>query len=154
MSKMADDAAIEAEEKRRELKECPFCEGEGELCYTTGLAYIECKACLARASKSWNMDSKISISRATAAWNRRGGEKRTIKMHETIRRAKAYHALLADVERVIADAIKYEWQEGIILYKLDTILTRIHNQHKEHKRANIVHSTSADTRHTTNETED
>ena len=139
MSKMADDAAIEVEEKRRELKECPFCEGEVYMRYKSwavGEAYfVDCPGC-GQGSAGYPEEN-----RAIAAWNRRGGEGLRLKAGEEYTIlcdtmwVDQYNALLADVERVIADAIKYEWREGIILDKLDTVLTRIHNKHKEHNES-------------------
>ena len=135
MSKMADDAAIEAEEKRR-LKLCRKAFDEW---YEKTIAYDWA------ASMSPRVLAQMAYLEG-AAWNHRSGEDDAEKQYKKLlvlqgrtrqltgnhhRLQAKYTALLADVERVIADAIKYEWQEGMILDKLDTVLTRIHNKHKE-----------------------
>ena len=143
MSKMADDAAIEAEEKRRELKECPFCEESMEFSVTEMFLHadgfepelyrvvVHCNGCEVEVARETRAE-------AIAAWNRRSGEGLKLKAGEEYTIlcdtmwVDQYNTLLADVERVIADAIKYEWREGMILDKLDTVLTRILDQHKEH----------------------
>ena len=68
------------------LKPCPFCGGEDITYYVGDDGYIQCATCLGTMPFRYGVPHDEGKAKATAAWNTRANEDRTIVFASTDRR--------------------------------------------------------------------